>query len=232
MTPTQIVVPLIVGAYLVGGIPFGLLVGFLRGVDIRTVGSKNIGATNVGRTLGRKFGIAVFFLDVLKGLLPVLLAGYLLIGPNSQAGLTGATGYLCWLAVGAGCVAGHNYPIYLRFRGGKGVATSLGVALGIYPDLTHPALLSFAAWAVVVLVSRYVSLASIVAGISFPIAYCAISLYLRPGTLGDSWPLLGFAVLLAVMVLARHRGNLGRLLAGTEAKIGQKGESPVTPGGS
>lgn len=221
MTPTQMVVLLMVGAYLVGAIPFGLLIGFLRGVDIRTVGSKNIGATNVGRALGRKFGLAAFVLDVLKGLLPVLLAGYLLIGPNSRGGLTGPTGYLCWLVIGACCVAGHNFPIYISFRGGKGVATSLGVALGIYPDLTYPALLAFAVWMVAVLISRYVSLASVMAGVSFPIAYCAISLYSRPGTLRDSWPLLGFAVLLAVMLLVRHRGNLGRLLAGTEAKIGQ-----------
>ncbi|MCH7814248.1 MAG: glycerol-3-phosphate 1-O-acyltransferase PlsY [Planctomycetes bacterium] len=226
------VVLLMVGSYLVGAIPFGLLVGLLRGVDIRTVGSKNIGATNVGRTLGRKFGVAAFFLDVLKGLCPVLLAGHLLIGPDSRGGLSGATGYLCWLVIGACCVAGHNFPIYLRFRGGKGVATSLGVALGVYPEFTYPALVGFAVWVMVVLVSRYVSLASIMAGVSFPIAYCAISLYSRPGTLGDSWPLSGFAVLLGVMVLVRHRGNLGRLLAGTEEKIGQKGGSAVTPRGS
>ena len=221
MSVAATVTLLVLGAYLIGGIPFGLLAGFLRGVDVRQAGSRNIGATNVSRLLGRPFGVTVFSLDVAKGLVPMLVAGQVLAGTAARADLSDPTRYLCWLAVGAAAVLGHNYSVYLRFRGGKGVSTSLGVALGIYPWLTYPALAAFAVWVLVVVVSRYVSLGSMSAGVAFPIAFVAISRYRGQEVVADLWPLLAFSVLLAVMVLVRHRANLGRLLAGTESKIGR-----------
>jgi len=226
MSPTVLVVLLMVGGYLIGGIPFGLLAGRMRGIDVRTTGSKNIGATNVGRLLGRWYGVLVFVLDVLKGLVPTLAAGCVLIGLSGRANLSEPGRYLCWLGVGAACVVGHNYPVYIRFRGGKGVSTSLGVALGIYPELTYPALLAFGVWLIVVAASRYVSLGSVVAGIAFPVAFAVLSSYRQQSVFSDSWPLLAFSLLLCVLVLLRHRSNLGRLLAGTESKIGRRREDP------
>jgi glycerol-3-phosphate acyltransferase PlsY len=219
---------LIVGAYLIGGIPFGLLVGLLRGVDVRTAGSRNIGATNVGRLVGRPFGVAVFVMDVLKGLIPTFVAGAILTGRSGDVGLAGAALDLCWLAVGAACVLGHNYPVYLAFHGGKGVATSLGVALGIYPDLTYPALLAFGIWIVVAAATRYVSLASMSAGVAFPIAFVVTATFRGRRVTGEHWPLLVFTLLLAILVLVRHRSNMKRLLAGTEAKIGQAKPRPAS----
>jgi len=232
MNPTIVVLLLIVGAYLCGAIPFGLLVGRARGVDVRTAGSRNIGATNVGRTLGRKYGVLVFVLDVAKGLGPMILAGHQLVGLANSAGLSEPTRYLCWLAVGAACVLGHNFPVYLRFRGGKGVATTLGVALGAYPVMTYPALLAGGVWLVVVLASRYVSLASVAAAIALPVAFILVSSRQHRNVLGDAWPMLLFAALLATMIVVRHRANLVRLLEGTERKIGRsagRGKEPAPP---
>jgi len=221
MNPVLTVALLAAAAYLVGAIPFGLLVGRWRGIDVRTVGSRNIGATNVGRQLGRPCGILVFVLDVLKGLVPTAVAGWVLIGLAQEANLADPVRYLCWLGTGAASVVGHNYPIYIGFRGGKGVSTSLGVALGVYPMLTIPALIAFGVWAVVVAVSRYVSLGSMAAGVAFPIAFLAVSSRRQPAGLSESWPLLVFAVLIGLLVLLRHRSNLRRLIAGTETRIGR-----------
>ena len=226
MSAITTVALLIVGAYLVGAIPFGLLIGRMRGIDVRTAGSKNIGATNVGRLLGRKFGLLVFVLDVLKGLIPTAIAGWVLLGLGGRAGPPEPVRYLCWLTIGAACVVGHNFPVYLGFAGGKGVSTSLGVTLGIYPDLTYPAVTAFLIWAIVVGVSRYISLGSIIAGIAFPILFVAVTRYRGRGVMRECWPLLVFSLLLALLVLIRHRANLGRLLAGTESKIGRPGSEP------
>jgi acyl-phosphate glycerol 3-phosphate acyltransferase len=151
MSGAGLVGVLIVGCYLVGGIPFGFLVGRLHGLDIRKAGSGNIGATNVGRLLGRKWGILVFVLDVCKGLLPTLGLGQFLPGAEGLAGWSPAVVNTAWLAGGVACILGHNFPIYLRFRGGKGVATSLGVVLGVYPYLTVSGLCAFGVWVVVTL---------------------------------------------------------------------------------
>jgi glycerol-3-phosphate acyltransferase PlsY len=210
--------------YLVGAIPFGLLIGLARGTDIRKYGSGNIGATNAGRVLGKKWGLVVFALDVLKGLIPVLLAGYLIkIGLFSQpmdASLIAAQ--LIWLSVAAACVLGHMFPVYLRFSGGKGVATALGVLLGIYPYYTSAGLIALTVWGVVVMISRYVSLASIVAVIVFPVIV-AVSIQIRASEWGgwsSLWPIQAFAIVVAGLVVYRHRGNIARLLAGQENKIG------------
>jgi len=217
---------LAVAAYLIGGIPFGLLAGWTRGIDVRRAGSGNIGATNVSRLLGRGYGVAVFVLDVLKGLLPTLAAGRALAGPVGEAEVSEPVRYLCWLHIGAACVLGHNYPLYLGFRGGKGVSTSLGVALGIYPLLTWAGVLAFAVWGVVLAISRYVSLASVAAGLAFPVGFAVVARWQGRSVVGELWPLLVFSVLLAVMVVIRHRANLARLRAGTEARIGSSRARP------
>ncbi|UCD28880.1 MAG: glycerol-3-phosphate 1-O-acyltransferase PlsY [Planctomycetota bacterium] len=219
-----VIISLLLGGYLCGSIPFGLLIGLLKGVDIRTIGSKNIGATNAGRVLGRRYGILVFLLDVLKGLLPTLLAGVMLkrlVVTSGEAG-AGSTVYLLWVLVGAACILGHMFPIYLKFSGGKGVATSLGVILGIYPYYTWPGLIAFALWGLVVLTTRYVSLASVTAAVGFPIIFALIG-YLQSGRWGlarQLWPLQLFGVIIAILVVYRHRSNIQRLITGTENKIG------------
>lgn len=212
---------IVLGAYLCGAIPFGLLIGFARGVDVRTQGSGNIGATNVGRVLGRPYGLAAFGLDLLKGFAPVCLAGLWLSGRAGGNPLA-ATDFLVWMAVAAACILGHVFPIYLGFKGGKGVATSLGVLLGIYPYFTLPGLAAFGLWIVVTGVTRYVSVGSLVAAGAFPLLFAA-GAYLsrgRWGTTQQLWPLYMFGVALALLVIYRHRSNVKRLLAGTESKIG------------
>ena len=198
----------ILAAYLVGGIPFGYLIGHLRGVDVRTVGSKNIGATNVFRTVGKKWGLLAFACDVLKGLLPTL-AAKALGGPA--------------LWVGVACVLGHMLTPYMRFRGGKGVATAFGMLLGLVPGLVGTA---FALFAAVFAASHYISLGS-----------CAAALFLAVAV----WfPVLGTAgradlaqcvlvTLVALFVVWKHRANVGRLLSGTESKtyLFGKGKPPA-----
>lgn len=214
----MIALVLIVIAYLVGSIPFGLIVSRAKGIDIRSHGSGNIGATNVGRVLGRPYGLLVFGLDLLKGLVPTLLAG----GPVHQAATTPALRCLLWMAVAAACIFGHMFPLYLNFKGGKGVATSLGALLGIYPYFTIPGLIAFGVWIVLTFSTRYVSVGSCGAAVALPIIF-AMAVHLRRQTWGsptDLWPLYAFAVVLAGLVIYRHRTNLQRLAAGTESKIG------------
>src|SRR3712207_4017573 len=130
-------------AYLLGSVPFGLIVGRAKGVDPRTSGSGNIGATNVGRLLGGKFFALVFVLDLLKGLLPMIAAG-LVLGFRAED----RTGYLLWLLVGFAAILGHMFSAFLKFKGGKGVATSAGVMLGLWPYFTLPGLVGAAVWGV------------------------------------------------------------------------------------
>jgi acyl phosphate:glycerol-3-phosphate acyltransferase len=218
------VIGLVAVSYLCGSVPFGLLVGWLKGVDIRTKGSCNIGATNVGRVLGRPYGILVFFLDGLKGFLPVTLARYLLVDPD-QAVAANRPGYLPFLLlvlVAVACVLGHMFPVWLKFKGGKGVASSLGVGLGIYPYYTVAGLLAFALWGLVLGVTRYVSVASIVAVIGFPVFFAGLAWMNRDewGRFADLWPLHVFCAVIAILVVYRHRANISRLVAGTEHKMG------------
>jgi acyl phosphate:glycerol-3-phosphate acyltransferase len=216
---TTTVLPLIVGAYLLGSVPFGLLIGKARGVDIRTLGSKNIGATNVGRVCGRPWGVLAFALDLLKGLGPTLTAAMALANPTAAAPVAPATRSLCVLGVGMAAVLGHMFPVYLRFRGGKGVATTLGIALGVYPELTWAALAAFGVWVVVTFASRYVSLGSICAAVAFPLAL-VVSRARNQASLADDWPLVLCTTLLALMIIYRHRTNIKRLFNGTEQRIG------------
>jgi glycerol-3-phosphate acyltransferase PlsY len=209
--------------YLVGSIPFGLLLGKARGVDIRHHGSGNIGATNLLRTCGRAVGIAGFTLDVLKGLLPVavvgLVAGLVSFPPPDATAATNAA----WLAVGAATILGHIFPVYLGFRGGKGVATGLGMLLGFFPWTTAPAVAAFAVWAITLNRTRFVSVASIAAASALPVLTIAQLMLADRRTdadlLAQCWVFPAGTAVIAALVIAKHRTNIARLRAGTEASI-------------
>ncbi len=187
---------LVLGGYLSGSLPFGYwLVRWLRGVDIRTVGSGNIGATNVWRTFGARLGIAVVVLDTLKGFVPAFVAS-LVAGP------------LWGVIAGGAAMLGHWRPLFLRFeRGGKIVATTGGAFLGVAPLVGG---IGAVVWIVVFAVCRYASVASITAALSLPIVAVA---------LGEPWPVIAFAVVAALGVLVLHRSNIQRLRSGTETKM-------------
>ncbi len=204
--------PAVIGAYLLGSIPFGLLIAKAHGKDLRSIGSGNIGATNVSRALDRKWAYVCFALDVMKGLVPMLVIMFI-------AKPVGLVMLLLWLVVGCAAILGHIFPIYIKFKGGKGVATSFGVALGLWPYYTICALFAITIWVVVVLIWRYVSLASIIGSVSFP-AVLILAIILKPGwDFISLWPLLVAATAIPLMVIIRHRENIKRLLAGTESKI-------------
>jgi len=211
----------IIGAYLVGSIPSGLLIAKAHGKDLRSIGSGNIGATNVSRALGRKWAYICFLLDTLKGLVPMLATMFFTRTIQGSGAINQRVVWL-WLAVGCAAILGHIFPVYIKFRGGKGVATSFGVALGLWPYYTICALAAIAIWVVVVLVWHYVSLASIAASIVFPIVL-VLTMVLIPGwKFTNLWPLLLAATAIPIMVIVRHRENIKRLIAGTESKILQK----------
>lgn len=187
--------------------------------DLRAIGSGNIGATNVARALGRKWGYICFALDVLKGFVPMVALRTAL--PN--AGTAHDPAFLaCWLLVGVAVILGHIFPLYLGFKGGKGVSTSLGVALGLWPYFTIPALIAFAVWVILVLTFHYVSLASICASVTFPVALVVGILAVPAWTAANLYPLFIAAILIPLLVIIRHRENIGRLKAGTESKIREK----------
>jgi len=212
----MIFIILIIGSYLLGSTPFGLLIAKAHGKDLRSIGSGNIGATNLSRALGKKWAIVCFCLDAFKGLIPMLAATSLYSSSPSIAELFLA------LTVGCAAVLGHIFPIYIKFRGGKGVATSFGVALGLWPYYTICSLFSFAIWTVVVLVWRYISLASIAASITFPVTLVVAIMFMPSWNFTNLWPLLIAAITIPIMVIARHRANIKRLLAGTESKVFSK----------
>jgi len=205
----------ILAAYLVGSIPFGLLIAKAHGKDLRSIGSGNIGATNVARALGRKWAYICFALDVLKGLVPMLVTMFI-AKPDSAVMLW------LWLAVGCAAISGHIFPIYVKFKGGKGVATSFGVALGLWPYYTICASFAVAVWVVVVLIWRYVSLASIAASVMFPLVLVSAIILIPGWNFFSLWPLLIAATAIPLMVIIRHRENIKRLMAGTESKILKK----------
>jgi acyl phosphate:glycerol-3-phosphate acyltransferase len=184
----------IVIAYLLGSIPFAYLAGRARGIDLRKVGSGNLGAANVFRTLGRRMGIAVMAADIGKGAAAVLVA----------KALTGAP----WPAVAAGAaMAGHIFPVWLRFKGGKGVAVGAGALIALMP---LAAAILVGAWALIVIATRYTSVASMTGAIlAVPVAWA----------LGYPWSSIVFVSVAAVAVLVLHRGNLMRLVRGQELRI-------------
>lgn len=213
--------------YLVGSIPFSLLLGKLKGIDIRKVGSGNVGAMNLGRLLGRPWFIAAFILDMLKGLVPTLLAGWLLSAETSVGGRSEPIRSLCWLLSGMCAVLGHNYSVFLGFRGGKGVSTSLGVALGVYPALTMPAIFSFVVWVLALALTRMSSVGSLCGAILFPVFYVLLARR-QESPLMDRWPFLIFTFVVAGLVVVRHRANITRILAGTETKVVRSQPQPAS----
>jgi len=205
------VIALVLGAYLLGAVPAGyLVVRHVRGEDIRRYGSGNIGATNVGRLMGRRWGVAVWFLDSFKGFAPCFMAG-LLTGHHWGDFTLNLTVVVCGLAA----VIGHMFPVYLGFRGGKGVSTSCGVFLYLFPQ---GFLIAAAVWGLVVALLRYVSLASILAALTL----AGAALLLPDAPLGASKYLTGVSVLAAALVIARHASNISRLIRGTENKVGSQ----------
>ena len=210
---------LILFAYLLGSIPFGFMIAKAHGKDLRLIGSGNIGATNATRALGKKWGYLCLLLDVLKGLIPMLLVPMLNL-VDSQTASPG--GLALWLLVGCAAVLGHVFPIYLKFKGGKGVATSLGIVLGLWPYYTLCGIGVFAIWGVTLLIWRTVSLSSILAAISFPVLFLLAILVLdEPWDFVQLWPLLFMSVLMALLVVTRHAENIKRLLDDSESKIMQ-----------
>src|SRR4051794_7604969 len=207
---------LAVVSYFLGSIPFGLLVGLSRGIDPRKAGSGNIGATNVARLLGGRYFALVFSLDLLKSLLPMLAAYTILRRAHLTSDQLNATYFFAWLLVGFSAILGHMFPIYLRFKGGKGVATSAGLILGLWPYYTLPAIIAILIFLLTFLLWRYMSLASMLGAISFPIAYLLIALYFRWPLTHQQLPLLIFAVIVAALIVYKHRSNISRLRAGTE----------------
>ena len=195
--------------FLVGSIPFGFLIAKSRGIDIRQHGSGNIGATNVLRVVGKKYGITCFVLDFLKGLLPAVAAYQGIDGDLPLAGT--------WqVATGLATILGHNYTPWLGFKGGKGIATSAGVLLALLPIELGVGLL---AWVALFYTTRYVSVASIGAAVAIPIAVLAQSL------MSGEWrpAHLVFALLVAFLATWRHRSNIKNLREGTEHKFVKKG---------
>lgn len=205
--------------YLLGSVPFGLIIAKAHGKDLRAVGSGNIGATNVARALGRKWAYLCFVLDVAKGLIPMLATMPLTTGTSTDSQGEALLRLVLWLAVGCAAILGHIFPVWVKFKGGKGVATSLGVVLGLWPYYTLPGLAAFAVWGAFALIWRYVSLASIAAAVSFPLCLAGLIATVQGWQLQQLWPLLTAAVVLSGVVVLRHRANIARLLAGTEHKI-------------
>lgn len=190
-------------AYLLGSIPTAVWIGkSIYGIDVREHGSKNAGATNTFRVLGKKAGIIVLLIDVIKGVLAVVLPLFFL--SNYQEHQT-----LVQLLTGVLVILGHIFPLFAQFRGGKGVATSLGIVIGIYP---FAALISFGIFLLVFLSSRYVSLGAIVASFFFPIIVVFV-------LKSDSIYLNTFSIVLGATVIITHRKNIKRLLNGTENKM-------------
>ena len=207
-------VPVLLVAYLLGSVPFGyLLVRFVRKQDIRALGSGNIGATNVARAGSKGLGVLTLVLDLAKGFMAVLLARHL------APGLPGAPSNLA-VSAAVAAVAGHVFPVWLRFRGGKGVATALGVFLALIPSV---ALAAVGVFALVMATTRLVSLASIIAA-----AFLPIFALLR---LPDRSPVyLGGVVCIALLVILKHHGNIGRLLQRTEPRFGSSKPTSTASG--
>jgi len=207
--------------FFTGSIPFGFLLGKLRGIDIRQEGSGNIGSTNVFRILGRKSGIFCLILDALKGFLPVFLAHQWV--PDNTLGDS------IEVLTAMACILGHNYSPWIGFKGGKGIATTGGALIALMPAAVVLLVLIFI---IVTRITKYVSLGSIATGIALPIITALGSYYhiqagdIPPG--GWNKPLFIFSLVAGIMAVWKHRSNIARLRAGTEHRIGQKKKEPAS----
>ena len=202
----------LIGAYLAGSLPFGLIVARVaKGIDIREHGSKNIGATNVTRVLGAKWGALCFVLDVLKGGLPVYLPRLLLTAEDSNR--------VHWqVAAGLLAILGHMFPIWLGFHGGKGVATALGVVVMLAKPLSTT--ITFGAFVACFATTRIVSISSIIAAVTFAIAQMY---FLWPQPFREqSWSIACFSLAVPTLIIVKHRSNIVRLLRGEEPRFGRK----------
>ncbi|MCH2142195.1 MAG: glycerol-3-phosphate 1-O-acyltransferase PlsY [Phycisphaerales bacterium] len=216
--------PFIVAAYVLGSIPFGVLLARTRGIDIRQHGSGNIGATNVWRVLGRPLGLTCFALDMAKGAVPVLVAGAWHQDLGYPASDIHPVDMWLWLAVAGAALLGHMASVFLRFQGGKGVATAFGALLSIWPTLGIPALIALTVWIMCMIATRVVSMASMLAAISLPLAVLALMMWNQDSDgqvvmASSQTPPLLVSVLVALLVLVRHRANIKRLLQGGEHRF-------------
>lgn len=202
-----------IAAYLLGSIPTGFLVARARGIDIRTVGSGNIGATNVFRAVGKPAGIFVLLVDALKGWLAVAVLAKMICGSVCPAASPQTQEYLRIIA-GISAILGHNYTCWLHFKGGKGIATSAGVLLALVP---WALLIIFSIWVIVFASTRYVSLGSIAAAVALPFATWLT---------GQSLTMVGVTSVMSALAIYKHKANIKRLIQGTESRIGRKQAAP------
>lgn len=198
-------------SYLIGSIPAGYIAGRIAGIDIRTVGSGNIGATNVTRVLGKRYGYPVFIVDFLKGFAAVGMS--IMIAKRAQP--VSIPSELFGVVGAVACVLGHSFPVWLGFKGGKGVASSAGALFGLMPRV---ALIAVAVWLIIFYLTRYVSVASMTAALAVPITIASMMFLGQTG----GTALLYFSICLAAIVIVRHRSNLLRLVRGTEPRFKRK----------
>lgn len=202
----------IIASYFIGSIPTAYIFGrVLKGIDIRKFGSGNVGATNALRVLGKKAGISVLIIDMLKGLIPVVLLGKLITGLSPKINAE-----LIYIVIGVTCILGHNWTVFLSFKGGKGMATTLGVLLGL--SLVLPGLkiifgLIILAWIIVFTATRIVSAASVISAITLPI----LTICFKKSAL-----LIALSIILSSLIILRHKANIARLLQGKEPRISLK----------
>ncbi len=231
--PLMMLVLFPLAAYVIGATPFGFIIARAKGMDLRKAGSGNVGATNCGRVCGRGWGCLCFALDVAKGMIPVIVASAMFRTDwayyDAMAAKFGPPQWMptvmqqtAWLLTGCCAIAGHVFSFWLRFRGGKGVATSLGVVLGIWPFFTAAGVVALGVWVIVTLITRYVSLGSIAATLTF------LPTFVYLWSVEELWPMATFAAAMVALIILRHRGNVSRLLVGTENKIGSGKKPPAS----
>jgi len=206
MNTNLLLLMLVPSAFLMGSIPFGLLFTKGSGVDLRSTGSRNIGATNVLRSVGKVPAILTLLADGLKGVAPVFICKYLLSMNNSDI----PAGELWMSAVGLAAVLGHMFSIFLGFNGGKGVATGIGVIIAYSPAVS---VILIGIWTAVAVVSRYSSLAALIAVSSLPLIYVIQ---------GASAIKITFGIILTALIIFKHKTNIHNLMSGTETRIGKK----------
>jgi glycerol-3-phosphate acyltransferase PlsY len=204
----QWIIPGTIISYLVGSIPTAYIFGrLLRGIDIRKFGSGNVGATNALRVLGKKTGLTVLALDIVKGLIPVMLLGNF-IYPRAGMPLD-----IVFVVLGMACIIGHSWPLFLGFKGGKGIATTLGVLIALairIPGLEKVLALTISAWVVIFLSFRIVSLASVISALTLPL----FLIFFKQST-----QIIISGVILSVFIILRHKSNLIRLFQGKESRL-------------